>query len=116
MKTRILICLAIIASLGAATAGFAKEKSTDSKTTSGKKFDMTGVVKKVEIGHCTMEGVKWDLLSNVGQPTHLAAGNKDVARMLDQAAGTKKPVRVEGKQAPGVECPHVNVDKVTPVK
>ena len=113
MKTRILICLAIIASLGAATTGFAKEKSTDTKTTSGQNFDMTGIVKKIETGICTMEGANWDLLTNVGQPTHLAAGNDKVAKMLDQVAGTKKRGRVEGTQISGVECPHVKVDKVT---
>jgi hypothetical protein len=95
---------------------FAKEKSTDTKTTSGKKFDMTGVVKKIEIGICTMEGAKWDLLSNVGQPTPLAAANEEVAKMLDQIAGTKKRVRVEGTQVAGVECPHVKADKVTLAK
>ena len=116
MKTRILICLAIIASLGAATTGFAKEKSTDAKTTSGQKFDMTGIVKKNEIGVCPMEGAKWDLLTNVGQPIHLAAANDQVAKMLDQVAGTKKRVRVEGTQVAGVECPHVKVDKVTLAK
>jgi hypothetical protein len=116
MKTRILICLAIIASLGAATTGFAKEKSTDAKTTTGKKFDMTGIVKKIETGICTMEGARWDLLSNVGQPTHLASGNDGVTKVLDQVAGTKKRVRVEGTQVAGVECPHVKVDKVAMAK
>jgi hypothetical protein len=116
MKTRILICIAIIASLGAATAGFAKEKSTDTKTTSGQKFDMTGIVIKIQTGVCTMEGAKWDLLTNIGQPTHLAAANDQVAKMLDQVAGTKKRVRVEGTQVAGVECPHVKVNKVTPAK
>jgi len=115
MKNRILICVVIIASLGAVTSGFAKEKSTDAKTTSGKKFDMTGIVKKT-VGPCSLEGARWDLLSNVGQPTHLASGNDGVTKALDQVAGTKKRVRVEGTQVSGVECPHVKADKVTMAK
>jgi hypothetical protein len=105
-----MISLAFVSS-----TGFAKEKSTDTKTTSGKKVDMTGTVKNTT-GVCSMEGAKWDLLSNVGQPIHLAAGNHGAGKMLDQAAKTKKPVRVEGTQVAGVECPHVKVDKVTPAK
>jgi hypothetical protein len=117
MKTRMIICLAIVASIAAISpTTFAKEKSTDAKTVAGKKVDMTGVVKKIETGICTMEGAKWDLLSNVGQPTHLAAASEGVGKMLDQIAGTKKRVRVAGTQVAGVECPHVKADKVTLAK
>ena len=117
MKTKFLICLALVASLAAMqSSSFAKEKSADTKTTSGQKFDMTGTVKKNTIGVCSMEGVKWDLLSNVGQPIHLASGNDQVAKVLDQVAGTRKRVRVEGTQVSGVECPHVKAEKVTLTK
>jgi hypothetical protein len=115
-KTFFLSTVAIISLAIAASPGLGKEKSADTKTTSGNKFDMTGIVKKNAIGICPMEGAQWDLLTNVGQPTHLASGNETVTKMLDQVAGTKKRVRVEGTQVAGVECPHVKVDKVTLTK
>lgn len=116
MKRSFIITAAIISLAFVSSTAFAKEKSTDSKTTSGKKFDMTGTIKKNTMGVCSMEGVKWDLLSNVGQPTPLAPGNAGVTKLLDQVAGTNKRVRVEGTQVAGVECPHVKVDKATLAK
>ena len=117
MKTRTLVCLAIIAGIAATNpTASAKEKKADTKMTAGKKVTMTGTVKKNAIGICPMEGAKWDLLSNVGQPTHLASGNDEVTKVLNQVAGTRKRVTVEGTQMAGVECPHVKVDKATPAK
>jgi hypothetical protein len=116
MKRSFIVTAAIISLAFASSTGFAKEKSVDTKTTSGKKVDMTGTVKKIPAGVCPMEGAKWDLLSNVGQPIHLAAANGQVGKVLDQAAGTSKRVRVEGTQVAGVECPHVKVEKATLVK
>ena len=116
MKRLFIFTVAIISLVFANSASFGKEKSADTKTTSGKKFDMTGTIKKNTMGVCSMEGVKWDLLSNVGQPTPLAPGNASVTKLLDRVAGTSKRVRVEGTQVAGVECPHVKVDKATLAK
>lgn len=116
MKTRMIICLAIAASVAAISpTAFAKEKSTDTKAIAGKRVEHTGTVKKNSVGVCAMEGAKWDLLSNVGQPIHLAAANAQVAKALDKAADSHETVRVEGTQEAGVECPHVKVTKVIPV-
>ncbi|HEX4630600.1 MAG TPA: hypothetical protein VH188_06515 [Chthoniobacterales bacterium] len=110
-----IICLAIAASVAAINpTTFAKEKSTDTKTVAGKKIEDAGTVKKSSVGVCAMEGAKWDLLSNVGQPIHLAAANAQVAKALDKAADSHETVRVEGTQEAGVECPHLKVTKVTP--
>ncbi|HKP04785.1 MAG TPA: hypothetical protein VJU77_15640 [Chthoniobacterales bacterium] len=116
MKTKMIICLAIAASVAVISpTTFAKEKSADTKAVPGKSVVHTGTVKKIPAGVCPLEGAKWDLLSNVGQPIHLAAANAQVGKALDKAADSHETVRVEGTQVAGVECPHVKVTKVTPV-
>jgi len=109
------ITVAII-SLGVfGTPGFGKEKSADTKTASGKKFDMTGTVTKYEIGICMQSGIKYDLHPATGSAVHLSPTSKNDEKVLGDAVSSHKPVRVEGTEESGVECKYVKVTKSTPV-
>lgn len=115
MKTSFLICLAIIASLGAANStSLGKDKEPAAKTTAGKAFDMTGTVTKYEVGICMQSDVKYDLHPATGTAVHLSDGHRHDLLVLEEATRTGKPVRVEGTEESGPECQYVKVTKATP--
>jgi hypothetical protein len=114
-KTYFLVTAAIISLAFAGSLGFGKEKSTDTKTTSGKKFDMTGTVTKYEVGICMQLGIKYDLHPATGAAVHLMPVNKHDINVLEDATKSHAPVRVEGTEESGVECQYVKVTKATPV-
>jgi len=114
MKTFFSITVAIISLALVDSAAFGKEKQADTKTTSGKKFDMTGTVTKYEVGICMQSGIKYDLHPATGAAVHLAPTSKHDEKVLGDAVTSHKPVRVEGTEESGVECKYVKVTKSTP--
>src|SRR5437588_2567646 len=116
MKTSFLICLAIIASLGAANStALGKNKEPAAKTTAGKAFDMTGTVTKYQVGICMQAGIKYDLHPATGTVVHLSDGHRHDLMVLEEATRSGKPVRVEGKEESAPECQYVKVTKASPV-